>query len=53
MGRENIENIRALGSGVVAAIADPDAGSRAQAAAPVGRPVQLVEDPRAQVDSGL
>ena len=33
MGREHIENIRALGGGIVTAVADPDAGSRAQAAA--------------------
>jgi myo-inositol 2-dehydrogenase/D-chiro-inositol 1-dehydrogenase len=53
MGREHIENIRALGSGVVTAIADPDAGSREQAAALVARPVQLFEDHRALLDSGL
>ncbi len=33
MGREHIENIRALGGGIVTAVADPDAGSREQAAA--------------------
>ena len=38
MGREHIENIRALGGGVVTAIADPHAGSRAQAAALIDGP---------------
>jgi myo-inositol 2-dehydrogenase / D-chiro-inositol 1-dehydrogenase len=41
MGREHIENIRALGGGVVTAIADPDASSLEQAAALLEGQVQL------------
>ena len=33
MGREHIENIKAMGGAIVTAVADPDEGSRAQAAA--------------------
>jgi myo-inositol 2-dehydrogenase / D-chiro-inositol 1-dehydrogenase len=43
MGREHIENIRALGAGVVTAIADPHPASRAQAAALVDGGVALFE----------
>jgi myo-inositol 2-dehydrogenase/D-chiro-inositol 1-dehydrogenase len=31
MGREHIENLKAMGGAIVTAVADPDAGSRAQA----------------------
>ena len=53
MGREHIENIRALGSGVVTAVADPDAGSRAQAAALLEGQVRLFERHQDLLDSGL
>ena len=53
MGREHIENIRALGSGVVTAVADPDAGSRAQAAALIEGQVRLFERHQDLLDSGL
>jgi myo-inositol 2-dehydrogenase/D-chiro-inositol 1-dehydrogenase len=43
MGREHIENLRALGGCAVTAIADPDAGSRAQAAALLDGQVTLFE----------
>jgi myo-inositol 2-dehydrogenase / D-chiro-inositol 1-dehydrogenase len=53
MGREHIENIRALGSGTVTAIADPDAKSREQAAALIDGPVQLFEHHHALLGSKL
>lgn len=43
MGREHIENIRALGGAVVTAVADPDARSREQAAALLDGEVTLFE----------
>ena len=53
MGREHIENIRALGGGVVTAVADPDAGSRAQAAALLEGQVKLFEHHQDLLASGL
>jgi myo-inositol 2-dehydrogenase/D-chiro-inositol 1-dehydrogenase len=53
MGREHIENIRALGGGVVTAIADPDAGSRSQASALLDGQVKLFEHHRDLLQSGL
>jgi predicted dehydrogenase len=57
MGREHIENIRALpsseGGGVVTAVADPDAGSRAQAAALLDGQVRLFERHQDLLASGL
>ncbi|HET9823547.1 MAG TPA: Gfo/Idh/MocA family oxidoreductase, partial [Burkholderiaceae bacterium] len=53
MGREHIENIRALGGGVVTAVADPDAGSRAQAGALLEGQVRLFERHQDLLASGL
>lgn len=59
MGREHVMNIQAMspviGGASVTAIADPDAGSRAQAAALfVGAPApQMFDDHRALLHSGL
>jgi myo-inositol 2-dehydrogenase / D-chiro-inositol 1-dehydrogenase len=53
MGREHIENIRALGGGVVAAIADPTAASREQAAALLDGNVKLFEHHGELLKSGL
>lgn len=53
MGREHIENIRALGGGVVTAIADPDAGSRQQASALLDGQAKLFSDHRELLASGL
>jgi len=53
MGREHIENIRALGGGSVTAIADPDAGSRQQASALLDGQVALFADHRELLASGL
>lgn len=53
MGREHIENIRALGGGGVTAIADPDAGSRQQASALLDGQVALFADHRELLASGL
>ena len=43
MGREHIENIRAMGGAVVTAVSDPHAGSRAAAAAMLEGHVELFE----------
>jgi len=43
MGREHIENLKALGGAAVTAVADPDAGSRSQAAALLDGGAQLFE----------
>ena len=53
MGREHIENLRALGGSEVTAIADPSPDSREQAAAIAGGKVQLFDDHRELVNSGL
>jgi myo-inositol 2-dehydrogenase / D-chiro-inositol 1-dehydrogenase len=53
MGREHIENIRALGGGAVTAIADPDVKSREQAANLLDGQVQLFEHHRELLQSGL
>jgi myo-inositol 2-dehydrogenase / D-chiro-inositol 1-dehydrogenase len=53
MGREHIENIRALGGGVVTAIADPDATSRQQAANLLDGQVQLFEQHQELLNSEL
>jgi myo-inositol 2-dehydrogenase / D-chiro-inositol 1-dehydrogenase len=53
MGREHIENIKALGGGAVTAIADPDAKSREQAASLLDGPVQLFEHHRELLQSKL
>jgi myo-inositol 2-dehydrogenase / D-chiro-inositol 1-dehydrogenase len=53
MGREHIENLRAMGGTEVTAIADPAAASREQAAAIVDGKVQLFADHKALLSSGL
>jgi myo-inositol 2-dehydrogenase / D-chiro-inositol 1-dehydrogenase len=53
MGREHIENIRAMGGAVVTAIADPDAGSRAQAAALLEGQLRVFERHEDLLGSGL
>ena len=57
MGREHIENIKALGSSdrgaQVTALADPHAESREQALALLSSPVPTFEDHRALLQSGL
>jgi predicted dehydrogenase len=53
MGREHIENIRALGSGPVTAVADPTPVSREAAAALLGGDVRLFADHRELLSSGL
>jgi myo-inositol 2-dehydrogenase / D-chiro-inositol 1-dehydrogenase len=53
MGREHIENIRAMGAAVVTAVADPTPASREQGAALVDGPVQLFESHRDLLASGL
>lgn len=54
MGREHIENIRALGAGhEVTAIADTHAASRDAALAILTNPVQVFEDHRELLQSGL
>lgn len=53
MGREHIENLRAMGGAVVTAVADPDAGSRAQAAALLDGQVRLFERHEDLLASGL
>ncbi len=53
MGREHIENIRALGGGVVSAVADPTPASREQAAALLDGQVQLFERHADLLASGL
>jgi myo-inositol 2-dehydrogenase/D-chiro-inositol 1-dehydrogenase len=53
MGREHIENIRALGGGIVTAVADPTAASRDAAAALLEGQVRLFEDHKDLLASGL
>jgi predicted dehydrogenase len=53
MGREHIENLRAMGGAVVTAIADPSPQSREQAAAIVDGKVELFADHRDLLKSGL
>ncbi|MCW5667525.1 MAG: Gfo/Idh/MocA family oxidoreductase [Piscinibacter sp.] len=53
MGREHIENLRAMGGAEVTAVADPSADSRAQAAALLDGRVRLFEDHRELLASGL
>jgi myo-inositol 2-dehydrogenase / D-chiro-inositol 1-dehydrogenase len=53
MGREHIENLRAMGGSEVTAIADPSPTSREQAAAIVDGKVQLFEDHKELLKSGL
>ena len=53
MGREHIENLRALGGSAVTAIADPDEGSRAQAAALLDGDVKVFERHQDLLGSGL
>jgi myo-inositol 2-dehydrogenase / D-chiro-inositol 1-dehydrogenase len=53
MGREHIENIRALGGAEVTALADPHAASREQALALLERPVPAFEDHRELLAAGL
>jgi myo-inositol 2-dehydrogenase / D-chiro-inositol 1-dehydrogenase len=53
MGREHIDNIRALGSGVVTAIADPAPASREQAQALLDGQAKLFEHHSELLGSGL
>jgi myo-inositol 2-dehydrogenase/D-chiro-inositol 1-dehydrogenase len=53
MGREHIENLRAMGGAVVTAVADPAAASREQAAALLDGQVQLFERHGDLLASGL
>jgi predicted dehydrogenase len=53
MGREHIENIRAMGGAVVTAVADPTPASREAASALLEGQVQLFEDHRDLLRSGL
>jgi threonine dehydrogenase-like Zn-dependent dehydrogenase len=53
MGREHIENIRALGGGKVTAVADPTPASRDAAAALTDGQVQLFDDHKDLLKSGL
>ena len=53
MGREHIENLKALGGADVTALADTDAGSRAAAAALCPNPPQVFERHRDLLASGL
>jgi myo-inositol 2-dehydrogenase/D-chiro-inositol 1-dehydrogenase len=53
MGREHIENLRAMGGTEVTAIADPSAQSREQAAAIVDGKVELFADHKDLLNSGL
>ena len=53
MGREHIENLRAMGGTSVTAIADPSPQSREQAAAIVDGKVELFADHRDLLKSGL
>ncbi|WP_348754537.1 Gfo/Idh/MocA family oxidoreductase [uncultured Aquincola sp.] len=52
MGREHIENLRALPGTQVTAIADVDAGSRQKAQALLPDTVQVFDTPQALLDSG-
>ena len=53
MGREHIENLRAMGGTVVTAVADPDAGSRAQAEALLEGQARVFERHEDLLASGL
>jgi myo-inositol 2-dehydrogenase / D-chiro-inositol 1-dehydrogenase len=53
MGREHIENIRAMGGALVTAVSDPTAASREQAAALQGGNVKLFEHHSELLKSGL
>ena len=53
MGREHIENIRALGGGLVTAVADPDSASREQARVLLDGQVQLFDKHADLLASGL
>lgn len=53
MGREHIENLRAMGGAVVTAVADPDAGSREQAAALLDGQGRLFERHEDLLASGM
>ena len=53
MGREHIENIRALGDARVTALADPHAPSRAAALAQLDAPVPAFDKVQDLLDSGL
>ncbi len=53
MGREHIENLRALGGSDVTAVADPTAASRDAAAALLDGQVQLFDDHQDLLKSGL
>ena len=53
MGREHIENLRAMGGAVVTAVADPTSASREQAAALLEGQVQLFEHHAGLLASGL
>jgi predicted dehydrogenase len=53
MGREHIENIRAMGGAEVTAVADPTLASREQAAALLDGQVQLFDDHKDLLQSGL
>jgi myo-inositol 2-dehydrogenase / D-chiro-inositol 1-dehydrogenase len=53
MGREHIENLRALGGTQVTAVADPSPQSREQASAILDGQVQLFDDHKELLKSGL
>ena len=53
MGREHIENLRAMGGAVVTAVSDPTAGSREQAAVLLEGQVKLFERHGDLLASGL
>src|SRR5574343_298490 len=53
MGREHIENIRALRSGTITALSDPHAPSIAAAQALLDTPAAVFADHRALLESGL
>jgi myo-inositol 2-dehydrogenase/D-chiro-inositol 1-dehydrogenase len=53
MGREHIENLRAMGGATVTALADPDAGSRELASALLEGQAKLFADHRDLLASGL
>jgi myo-inositol 2-dehydrogenase/D-chiro-inositol 1-dehydrogenase len=53
MGREHIENLRAMGGATVTALADPDAGSRELASALLEGQAKLFADHRDLLAGGL
>ena len=53
MGREHIENIRAMGGAVVTAVSDPEAASREQASALLDGQLKLFEQHGDLLQSGL